>query len=97
MSNDSYKSESICAISSPPGIGGVSLIRISGPDSFSIVGKIFSKSLKDISGYQVIYGKIIEKKQIIGSISFEIFEKMTDNEKQYYLKNIYFPIGSFRF
>jgi len=74
MSNDSYKSESICAISSPPGIGGVSLIRISGPDSFSIVGKIFSKSLKDISGYQVIYGKIIEKKQIIDDVIVTVFK-----------------------
>ena len=43
MSNDSYKSESICAISSPPGIGGVSLIRISGAESFSIAENIFSK------------------------------------------------------
>ena len=74
MSNDSYKSESICAISSPPGIGGVSLIRISGPDSFSIVEKIFSKSLKDTSGYQVLYGKIIEKKQIIDDVIVTVFK-----------------------
>ena len=74
MSNDSYKSESICAISSPPGIGGVSLIRISGPESFSIVEKIFSKSLKDTSGYQVLYGKIIEKKQIIDDVIVTVFK-----------------------
>ena len=74
MSNDSYKSESICAISSPPGIGGVSLIRISGPNSFSIVEKIFSKSLKEISGYQVLYGKIIEKKQIIDDVIVAVFK-----------------------
>ena len=73
MSNDSYKSESICAISSPPGIGGVSLIRISGPESFTIVEKIFSKSLKDTSGYQVLYGKIIEKKQIIDDVIVTVF------------------------
>lgn len=74
MINDSYKSESICAISSPPGIGGVSLIRISGPNSFSIVEKIFSKSLKEISGYQVLYGKIIEKKQIIDDVIVTVFK-----------------------
>ena len=74
MSNDSYKSESICAISSPPGVGGVSLIRISGPESFSIVEKIFSKSLKDTSGYQVLYGKIIEKKQIIDDVIVTVFK-----------------------
>jgi tRNA modification GTPase len=74
MSKDSYKYESICAISSPPGIGGVSLIRISGPESFSIVEKIFSKSLKKTSGYQVLYGKIIEKKQIIDDVIVTIFK-----------------------
>ena len=74
MSNDSYKSESICAISSPPGIGGVSLIRISGAESFSVVEKIFSKSLKDTSGYRVLYGKIIEKKQIIDDVIVSVFK-----------------------
>ena len=74
MSNDSYKSESICAISSPPGIGGVSIIRISGPGSFSVVEKIFSKSLKDTSGYQVLYGKIIEKKKIIDDVIVTVFK-----------------------
>ena len=74
MSNYSYKSESICAISSPPGIGGVSLIRISGSESFSIVEKIFSKSLKNSSGYRVLYGKIIEKKQIIDDVIVTVFK-----------------------
>tara|TARA_Y100000991_G_scaffold125530_1_gene94508 strand:- start:549 stop:1910 length:1362 start_codon:yes stop_codon:yes gene_type:complete len=74
MNNDSYKSESICAISSPPGIGGVSLIRISGAESFSVVEKIFSKSLKVNNGYQVLYGKIIEKKQIIDDVIVTVFK-----------------------
>ena len=38
--------DSICAISSPPGIGGVSLIRISGKDAITIVETIFSKPLQ---------------------------------------------------
>ena len=74
MSNDLYKSESICAISSPPGIGGVSLIRISGPESFPIVEKIFSKPLKGNNGYQVLYGKIFEKKQIIDDVIVTVFK-----------------------
>jgi len=74
MSDYSSKSKSICAISSPPGIGGVSLIRISGEESFSIVEKIFSKSLKDTNGYQALYGKIIEKKQIIDDVIVTIFK-----------------------
>ena len=52
--------DSICAISSPPGIGGVSLIRISGKDAITIVETIFSKPLQNLKGYQIIYGKILE-------------------------------------
>ena len=43
--------DSICAISSPPGKGGVALIRISGSNSILIVDKIFSKSIKESKGY----------------------------------------------
>ena len=30
---------------------------------------------------------LIEKKQIIGSLSYDMFDKMSENEKQFYLKN----------
>ena len=53
--------DSICAISSPPGKGGVALIRISGLNSILIVDKIFSKSINESKGYQIFYGKIISQ------------------------------------
>ena len=73
MNTASKNNDSICAISSPPGIGGVSLIRISGSEALKIVGKIFSKSLEEVRGYQVQYGKIIEKKQIIDDVVVTVF------------------------
>lgn len=36
----SAKADTICAIATPPGRGGVGMIRISGPDSFSIAERI---------------------------------------------------------
>ena len=41
----SLNSESICAICTSPGIGSISVIRLSGKDSKTIVEKIFSKKL----------------------------------------------------
>ena len=73
MNTASKNFDSICAISSPPGIGGVSLIRISGSEALKIVGKIFSKSLEEVRGYQVQYGKIIENKQIIDDVVVTVF------------------------
>ena len=64
---------SICAISTPPGIGGIALIRVSGPDSISIVDKIFSKSIKKSKGYQIFYGKIINQGKDIDEVILTIF------------------------
>lgn len=53
--------EAIAAISTPPGYGGIGIIRISGKDSFSIIEKIFepkNKEKTEIKGYTMKYGKI---------------------------------------
>lgn len=55
--------EAIAAISTPPGYGGIGIIRISGKDSFSIIEKIFepkNKEKTEIKGYTMKYGKIFD-------------------------------------
>ena len=74
MSNVSYQSESICAISSPQGVGGVALIRTSGDDALSIVSSIFSKSLLNVDGYTVLYGNIKEKSTEIDNVIVTVFK-----------------------
>ena len=66
--------DSICAISSPPGKGGVALIRISGLNSILIVDKIFSKSINESKGYQVFYGKIISQGEHIDDVLVTVFK-----------------------
>ena len=66
--------DSICAISSPQGKGGVALIRISGPNSILIVDKIFSKSIKESKGYQIFYGKIINLGKDIDDVLLTVFK-----------------------
>ncbi len=58
-------SETICALSTAPGIGGIAVIRISGENAFEITDKIFSKSISEVESHTVHFGKIIQKDQSI--------------------------------
>ena len=57
--------ETIVAISTPPGYGGIGIIRLSGKDSFKIIDKIFepkNKKNTEIKGYTMKLGKILDSK-----------------------------------
>lgn len=57
-----FTDDTIAAISTPLGEGGIGIVRLSGKDSIEIVEKVFTslknKSLKDVGSYKVIYGHI---------------------------------------
>ncbi len=50
--------ETIAAVSTPRGKGGVAVIRISGVDALSVGDAVFSKKLSDIEANRAVYGKI---------------------------------------
>ena len=35
-------SSTICALATPPGAGGIAVVRVSGPDAYAVVGVIFT-------------------------------------------------------
>ena len=53
--------DTIAALSTPPGTGGISCIRISGEKAFDIAASVFrgKKAFEDIKSHTVSYGKII--------------------------------------
>ena len=55
--------DTIAAISTPIGVGGIGIIRVSGKEAISIVDKVFKsankKSLKDIASHTITYGHIV--------------------------------------
>ena len=55
--------DTIVAISTSPGIGGIGIIRMSGDKSFEILEKIFEPKNKEknIKGYTIKYGNIVNK------------------------------------
>lgn len=59
-----YKEDTIAAISTPHGTGGVGIIRISGDKSFEIAQKIFvgRKDFSLIKSHTINYGKIVNPK-----------------------------------
>jgi len=52
------ESQTIAAIATPSGEGGVAIVRVSGPSAISICQKIFSKSLDQVDSHTVHFGKI---------------------------------------
>ena len=55
--------DTIAAIATPSAVGGISVIRISGPEALTIAGRVFStfsgKPLDSLKGYTCAYGQII--------------------------------------
>ena len=35
-------SSTICALATPPGAGGIAVVRVSGPEAYAVVGEIFT-------------------------------------------------------
>lgn len=55
--------DTICAISTPHGCGGIAVIRISGPQAFDIVSGMWSgKSLSEVSSHTAHLGNLIDDK-----------------------------------
>ncbi len=61
-------SDTICAISTPPGIGGISIVRLSGDNSLNIVKKIFKRFPEKIESHRIYYGHIIFENEIVDEV-----------------------------
>ena len=54
--------DTICAIATSQGVGAISIIRVSGEESISIVNKLFKgKNLEEVESHTINYGHIINK------------------------------------
>lgn len=67
--------DTICAIATPRGKGGISVIRVSGPETFTITKKIFSskKDIEKAEGYTIVYGNIVDKNEKVDEVLVSIF------------------------
>ena len=61
--------DTICAVATPVGIGGISIIRVSGENSIEIVNKIFKgKDLSKVASHTISYGFIVDNEEKIDEV-----------------------------
>lgn len=64
MRNDILSNDTICALATPPGVGAISVVRVSGPMSHQAVCTLFKRKGKpfpreQVRGYQAYYGQLV--------------------------------------
>jgi len=72
--------ETICALATPNGIGAIGVIRLSGPEAWSITEKLFSKKIKEKSTHTVHFGTITSPK---GELLDEVLVTLFAEGKSY--------------
>lgn len=62
--------DTICAISTPPGLGAIAIVRASGNDAFSIAGKLFRPQLhfETLPPQQAKFAQLVEGDQLIDQV-----------------------------
>jgi tRNA modification GTPase len=67
--------DTICAVSTPNGIGGISVLRVSGEGAFLLCDKIFkgNKKVVDTKGYTTIYGNVFDDDEFVDDVILNIF------------------------
>ena len=70
--------DTICAVSTPPGLGAISVNRLSGPEAVEISKKIFHPKNKDVdiarvSSHTIHAGTIGDSGEILDEVLLSIF------------------------
>jgi len=71
-----YSHDTISAISTPLGIGGISVLRVSGDKAINVVSKIFKSKteLKDQQSHKAIFGRIIDDSKLVDEVLVTVFK-----------------------
>ena len=64
--------DTICALSSPPGMGAIALVRISGPKSVSIAQQLFSADIASLPSHRVVHGWIRNEKEQVDEVLLSV-------------------------
>lgn len=65
--------DTICALSTAPGVGAIAVIRLSGPETFDVLKTLFSKDLEKAASHTAHHGKIREGERVIDDVVVTIF------------------------
>lgn len=69
--------DTICAISTAPGVGAVAIIRLSGDKAIEIAGLVFQpagkRHVSQLQPYSYVYGSILENDKLIDQVMLAVF------------------------
>lgn len=81
MKSNPINTDTICALSTPPGIGALAVIRVSGKEALRICSKIFRKlkshtttDLSRLKTHTIHYGEIVHKENVIDDVVLALFK-----------------------
>jgi len=72
--NNIISENTICAIATGSVTSAIAIIRVSGNEAIQIANSIFSKDLKNTKSHTLIYGNILDGKNIIDEVLLSIFK-----------------------
>ncbi|MFM2201198.1 MAG: tRNA uridine-5-carboxymethylaminomethyl(34) synthesis GTPase MnmE [Bacteroidota bacterium] len=68
-----HTSDTICALSSPPGIGAIALVRMTGPDAVRIAQTVFSKDLSAAASHKSLHGWVMDGNERVDDVLITVF------------------------
>ena len=79
MLNRAFDNATICAISTPHGMGAIAVIRVSGSHAFDAVTSVFQRNgkkmpIEDIISHKAFYGHIIYKGEMLDEVLVTFFK-----------------------
>ena len=65
--------KTICAISTPAGIGGIAVVRVSGPEAIRIANDLYSRDLESLDSHKAAFGKIVRGQEVLDECLATVF------------------------
>ena len=71
--------DTICALATPPGMGAIAVIRVSGPETYAILDKIFKPKKKNTDlnkspGYKIYFGNLFDGKELLDEVLVSVYK-----------------------
>lgn len=67
------KQETIAAISTADAMGAISVIRVSGDDTFAVIAKLTGKDLSSVPGYTVHFATVYDQEEPVDEVLISVF------------------------
>ncbi|MFM7769759.1 MAG: tRNA uridine-5-carboxymethylaminomethyl(34) synthesis GTPase MnmE [Bacteroidota bacterium] len=68
MMNQYSSIDTICALSTPMGVGGIAVVRVSGPKAWTFVNDCFSKEINEGVVRKALFGEVLDGDQILDEV-----------------------------